>query len=330
MSHKTETQSSDSPLSLLLVSYGAPERKEDVVPFLTKLFAGKKVSPERLNAVTEKYYDFARQTGSFSPLNEECRSLIAGMLWEFNQDKIDINVYWGNLFWHPLLEETIAEMTRDGIKHAVYFTTSAFDSYVSNKRYTDILEAARQKIGSTAPILEKLPLPFDHSLFLEAQTDRLLDALAWFQLDDSSSDEPINNVIVLFSAHSIPKSDAKISTYSSQLTQTCRSVIEKCGTPDLPWGLVYQSRSGSAENWLGPDIKDRIREIAKTGQYRSVIVSPIGFFCENMETANDLDLEVGELCAELGLGFVRARAVGASPKICRMIREIVIGGNRGE
>jgi ferrochelatase len=89
--------------------------------------------------------------------------------------------------------------------------------------------------------------------------------------------------------------------------------------PSLTWELVFQSRSGTAEHWLTPDIKDRIREIAATGQYQTIIVSPIGFFCENMETVNDLDWEVGKICYKLGLRFIRARTIGALPKICKMI-----------
>jgi len=206
-------------------------------------------------------------------------------------------------------------MARDGVKHALCFATSAFDSLAGNGRYSDALESARQAVGDNAPILEKLPLPFDHPLFIEAQTDRLLETLAWHDLAGTSAS-------ILFSAHSIPLADAAQSLYVEQLQSTCRKIIEKSGT-SLPWELSYQSRSGSAEHWLGPDIKERIRELAADGQCRSVIVSPIGFFCENMETEYDLDVEIGECCAELGLSFFRSRAVGAMSKICRLIVEFI-------
>ena len=301
----------------LLLSYGAPERQEDVAPFLNHLFSGKNVPAERIAAAVQKYERFAAKTGRYSPLNSECQKLIDGILREYRrcESQESLPIYWGNLFWHPLLVDTVAEMARSGIKHAVCFATSAFDSPSGNQRYADALESARQAAGMNAPILEKLPLPFDHPLFIEAQTDRLLETLAWFHLAETPSP------CILFSAHSIPLADVAQCSYVEQLQSTCRTVIDKSGT-SIPWELVYQSRSGAAEHWLGPDIRERIRTLAADG-CRSVIVSPMGFFCENMETEYDLDIEVGGCCAEQGLAFYRAKAVGALPKICRLIVEIV-------
>ena len=300
---------------LLLVSYGAPERQEDVVPFLNNLFAGKNVPVERIAAAVQKYERFAAKTGYYSPLNAECRKLIAGV----RQIEPDLTIYWGNLFWHPLLTDTVAEMARDGVERAVCFATSAFDSPSGNRRYADALESARQAIGTSGgispPLIEKLPLSFDHPLFIEAQVECLKKATA--KSGGLTSPDP-PTAHILFSAHSIPLADAARCQYVQQLQSTCRAVIKKSGMP-LPWELVYQSRSGPAEHWLGPDIKDRIRELAATGQCQSVIVSPIGFFCENMETEYDLDIEVGECCAEWGLSFFRAKAVGAMPDICRLL-----------
>ena len=317
--------------SLLLVSYGAPERHEEVVPFLNNLFTGKNIPAERVAAAAQKYERFAKKTGHYSPLNSECRKLIAGI----RELVSGLPVYWGNLFWHPLLVDTVAEMAREGIERAVCFATSAFDSPSGNRRYADALMRAA---GANPPIkIEKLPLPFDHPLFIEAQAKRLIEAMEAVSIGDSRSDQIVrradpvtplccapgfhaNPSYILFSAHSIPLTDAAQSHYVEQLQSVCRSVINKIGT-SLPWELVYQSRSGAAEHWLGPDIKERIAELP-TGQVESLIVSPIGFFCENMETEYDLDMEVGERCAELGLSFHRAKAVGAMPEICRLIAEL--------
>ncbi|MDR2438618.1 MAG: ferrochelatase [Planctomycetaceae bacterium] len=308
--------------TFLLISYGAPEVKEEVIPFLHNLLANKinsTILPDRITVAAEKYYKMARQTGRLSPLNGECRNLIAGILREAERNNINLNVYWGNLFWHPLLEDTVSEMARDGVEHAICFTTSIFDSGISDKRYTDILEVARQKAGAMAPVFKRLSLLFDHPLFIEAQTDRLLEALAWITPNNGKYQEIVNSVLVLFSAHSIPKPDTACSNYVTQLRQTCQSVIEKCYIPSISWELVFQSRSGTVENWLEPDIKERIREIAATKQYQSIIVLPIGFFCENMETINDLDLEIGEICNELNIRFIRAKTIGTLPKTSKMI-----------
>ncbi|MDR2706888.1 MAG: ferrochelatase [Planctomycetaceae bacterium] len=313
--------------TFLLISYGAPEEREEVIPFLHNLLAGKmdsKILQDRITTASEKYEEMARRTGKLSPLNEECRNLIAGILRETESCNIALRIYWGNLFWHPLLENTVAKMMEDGIKQAIWFATSMFDSGTSYKRYNNALETACQKIGSAAPVFEKLQLTFDHPMFIEAQTDCLLEAFARIVSDNSQDHESENSVLVLFSAHSIPKSDAACSNYVTQLRQACRLVIEKCYTLSLTWELVFQSRSGTAEHWLTPDIKDRIREIAATRQYRTIIVSPIGFFCENMETVNDLDWEVGKICCEAGIRFIRAKAISTLQKTCKMIATEII------
>ena len=317
---------------LLLVSYGAPERQDEVVPFLNNLFAGKNVPAERIASAVQKYKRFAAKTGHYSPLNTECRKLIKGIRQECcphpnplpaGEGTIGTSlpmgektrIYWGNLFWHPFLADTIAEMAKDGIERAACFATSAFDSPSGNQRYADALESARRAVGTNAPILEKLPLPFDHPLFIEAQADSLPPVSAVVCR--------LPSAVLLFSAHSIPLADAAQSKYVEQLQSVCRSVIEKSGMT-MPWELVYQSRSGQAEHWLGPDIKERIITLATEGHVESVIVSPIGFFCENMETEYDLDVEAGELCAKLGLNYHRVKAVGGVPKICRMITELLL------
>jgi ferrochelatase len=303
---------------ILLVSYGAPERREEVMPFLERLFAGKNVPAERMAAVVRKYELYAAKAGHYSPLNAECRSIIGGI-------KLicpELPVYWGNLFGNPTIADAVTKMAKDGIDHAVCFATSAFDSHSGNQRYVDELELARRAVGASAPIIEKLPLSFDHPLFIEAQTDRLLEILSWNEWNDSDSPPPY----ILFSAHSIPIADAARSHYVEQLQTSCRTVIERSGT-HLPWELVYQSRSGPAENWLGPDIKERTSGLASEGQIGKILVSPIGFFCENMETEYDLDVEVGEHGAALGLSYIRSKAIGAMPKSCRLIVEL--SGNAG-
>ena len=331
---------------LLLVSYGAPECVEEVVPFLNNLFAGKEVSAQRRAAAIQKYEQYAAKTGHYSPLNAECRKLIDGIRRECSSRPnlctkgrgetspvgAEPLVYWGNLFGNPLLVDTISEMARNGVQRAVCFTTSAFDSPSGNQHYIHALESARRTVGKEAPILKILPLLFDHPLFIEAQTDRLLDALAQYHVAESTMLETASNrrqtAAILFSAHSIPSTDNVRCRYVEQLQTTCRTVIEKGGT-SIPWELVYQSRSGPTEHWLTPDIKERVGTLAAE-QIESVIVSPMGFFCENMETEYDLDIEIGELCAKLGLNFYRAKAVGGMPTICRLIAELAFGSKSSQ
>ena len=310
---------------LLILSYGAPERQEDVRPFLHNLFAGKNVPHQRIESAVQKYDAFAALSGHYSPLNEECRKLIEGL----RQLDPHRPIYWANLFWHPLLADTVNDMKRDGVEHAVCFATSAFDSPSGNTRYAEAL--AQVSMNHPPLLLEKLPLPFEHPLFIESQADKLREALTKMYAVGNTSEKNKRQLdvatrpYILFTAHSIPKADAIQSHYVEQLQSACRLVIKHVAD-GMSWELVYQSRSGVSDHWLGPDIKERISQLAEQN-CRRLVVSPIGFFCENMETQYDLDIEAGRCCVESGIEYHRAFAVGAMPKCCRMILDLADSTN---
>ena len=92
----------------------------------------------------------------------------------------------------------------------------------------------------------------------------------------------------------------------------------------LDAALVFQSRSGSTSTpWLGPSPEEFLREYIKNvPQLEQVVVSPIGFFFENMETIYDLDVEFKGVCEELGIKYRRAQCCGASRKLVDAVRRL--------
>jgi ferrochelatase len=126
----------------------------------------------------------------------------------------------------------------------------------------------------------------------------------------------------VFTAHSIPAAMAAGCRYEAQLLETCRLVCEEFGSGE--WELVYQSRSGPpSQPWLGPDVNERLRELAGAG-VRDVVVAPIGFLSDHLEVLYDLDTEAHQLCRELGLNMVRAGTVGTHPAVITMFRELIM------
>src|SRR5437660_7959616 len=103
--------------AILVVSFGGPESKEDVIPFLANVLRGRNVPRERMLAVAEHYYHF----GGRSPINDQCRELIAAL-----REVVELPVYWGNRNWHPMLADTLREMAADGIRRALAIATSAY------------------------------------------------------------------------------------------------------------------------------------------------------------------------------------------------------------
>src|SRR5213080_2994674 len=111
--------------AFLLVSFGGPERREDVIPFLENVLRGRNVPRERMLEVAGHYYHF----GGRSPINGQNRQLVQALREELKRDGPDLAVYWGNRNWHPFLTATLRQMRDEGRRHAVAFVTSAFSSY---------------------------------------------------------------------------------------------------------------------------------------------------------------------------------------------------------
>src|ERR1700687_4894418 len=95
--------------SLLIVSFGGPEKREDVIPFLENVLRGRNVPRERMLEVAEHYYHFDGK----SPINDENRGLIADLERELTREGPALPVYWGNRNWHPFLDETLRKMRAD-------------------------------------------------------------------------------------------------------------------------------------------------------------------------------------------------------------------------
>jgi protoporphyrin/coproporphyrin ferrochelatase len=274
--------------ALLLISFGGPEKREDVIPFLENVLRGRNVPHERLLAVAEHYYHF----GGKSPINDQCRALISAL----DSAGIGLPIYWGNRNWHPMLAETVQRMKDDGVKRALAIATSAFGSYSGCRQYREDIDAARAAIEG-APIIEKLPPFWRDSGFVEAMADRVRGAM-----------EQLPGAELVYTAHSIPVSMAQSSPYERQLKEAAGRVnsLLRLGQPMF----AYQSRSGPpGQPWLEPDILGYIRESAT----KRLVVAPIGFLSDHMEVIYDLDFEAAALAKERGIEFVRAGTVGTHP-----------------
>lgn len=300
--------------AILIVSFGGPEGPDDVIPFLENVLRGKNVPRERMLEVAEHYLHF----GGVSPINQQCRALIAALRDELAEHGPQLPIYWGNRNWHPMLADTLRQMRDDGIKHALAFMTSAFSSYSGCRQYRENVTQARAEVGEGAPKIDKLRTFFNHPGFIDPMRERVQAAI-----DQTPAGRQAKATTqIVFTAHSIPLAMASGCAYEAQLQESCRLVAE--AFPEQSWRLVYQSRSGPpTQPWLEPDICDYLRELHKQGEVTDVIISPIGFISDHMEVLFDLDTEARSVCAELGLNMIRAGTVGTHPVFIGMIRELI-------
>ncbi|MBX3168688.1 MAG: ferrochelatase [Candidatus Eremiobacteraeota bacterium] len=294
--------------ALLILSFGGPDKPDDVMPFLENVTRGRGIPRERLESVAEHYYHF----GGKSPINEQNLALIAALRAELARQGLELPVYFGNRNWHPLLPDTLRQMAGDGVKKALGFFTSAFSSYSGCRQYRENIIEARSQVGEAAPEVDKLRAFWNHPGFLEPMADSMREVYAGLSPEHTA---------VLFTAHSIPTSMAEGCRYEQQLEEACRIVADRACVAN--YELDYQSRSGSPHvPWLEPDVCDRIRELAGQGK-TDMVVLPIGFISDHMEVLYDLDTEALELCQELGVRLHRLPTVGTHPQFVAMIVELI-------
>jgi len=299
--------------AVLVVGFGGPEKKEDVIPFLENVLRGKNVPHARLLHVAEHYYHF----DGVSPINQHARDLIAALKPELERRDVNLPIFWGNRNWHPMLPDTLREMQAGGIQRSLALVLSAYSSYSSCRQYLENIQQARLQVGGQAPVVDKVRGFFNHPGFIAANTARIREAL------EKMTGEQRQGYFLAFTAHSIPLSMAEHCAYQAQLEETARLIATELGLTDGRWGMAYQSRSGRpTDPWLDPDICDYLRQVSGKG-IRDVVVHPVGFLSDHMEVIYDLDQEAQEVAAQIGLCMVRSSAVGTHPTFVAMLGELV-------
>lgn len=303
--------------AILLVSFGGPEKLDDVMPFLENVVRGRNVPRERLLEVAEHYAHF----GGVSPINAQNRQLIEAIQIELAGQGIDLPIYFGNRNWHPMLPDAMRQMKADGVRRALAFVTAAYSSYSSCRQYIQNIDDARSQVEG-APEVDKIRVFFNHPLFIQAQIRLVAAALE----EIPAPRRP--GARILFTAHSIPSSMAAGCGYEAQLLDTARLVATALGRSAQceagRWGLVYQSRSGPPQvPWLEPDVGDVLRTLAAEGSATDVVIAPIGFLSDHIEVLFDLDTEAALIAGQLGLNMVRAATVGTHPLFVKMIAQLI-------
>jgi len=325
-SQPDQTKADTSPYdALLLVSFGGPEKPEDVVPFLENVTRGRGIPRERLEEVGQHYYLF----GGRSPINDQNREFLDRLREDLSGAGIDLPVYWGNRNWDPYLRDTLEQMAADGITRAACFMTSAYSSYSSCRQYRENLADAVAALGvpsEDAPVLDKLRHYFNHPGFVEAVVDATLAALA--ELPVAARE----GAHLAFVTHSIPTAmndgsgpdgGAYVTQHRSVAQEVVDRVREETGRRHAH-ELVFCSRSGAPHvPWLEPDVNDHLRSLHAHG-VPGVVMVPVGFVSDHMEVIYDLDTEAMATAEEIGLPARRAATAGVDPRFVSAVRDLLL------
>ena len=305
--------------AILVIAFGGPEGPDDVRPFLENVLRGRRVAPERVEEVAHHYELF----GGVSPLTSLTIRQAEGMRDRLRARGLDLPVYVGMRNWRPFLADTLAQMSRDGVRRAVGFIAAPHRSYSSCTQYRENVRDARAAVRAAGLTDVEITYVEDwhaHPAFVDASTRQVQSAI------DELPREVREDAALVFTAHSIPSSMAARYPYQHQFEESASLIAalarERTGLP-LPHAAVYQSRSGRPEDpWLGPDICDHLRAARASGT-EAVVVCPAGFVCDHIEVLYDLDTEAAAVGREIGLTMARAKTVNDHPQFVEMMADVV-------
>jgi protoporphyrin/coproporphyrin ferrochelatase len=312
---------------ILLLSFGGPDKPEDVMPFLRIVTAGRGIPDERLTAVAEHYYSF----GGKSPINDQNLLLLAAVRSELDRRELMTALVWGNRNFDPFLIDTLREAHEAGMRRLVTIVTSAYTSYSSCRQYREDLAEAVAVLADEGRDIEvdKVRPYFNHPGFSRANARQVTEAVRGL------GQRPDDEVRLVFVTHSIPEGmddtsgpgDGEGNAYRREHLALSAAITDEVNATlgrVLDYELVYCSRSGSAsQQWLEPDVNDTFRSLASAG-VRTVVVAPIGFVSDHMEVRFDLDTEAAQTAAAEGLEMVRVPTVGTDPEFVSGLVDLVL------
>jgi ferrochelatase len=301
--------------ALLLLAFGGPRSLDEVEFLLTRLFKGRKPSPEQLDRVKERY----RLIGGSSPLPEITWGQAKALEKKLNAKGYPFKSYVGMRYGHPLIEETMKEILRDGIKRVIAIPMAPFRSRASTGAYVEEVNRVQKNLGGALEIsfVEGWHL---HPLFLEAIREKIREGLKEFNQEERKG------VRLLFTAHSLPKSIVENDPYASEIEASIKGVIE--GIDPFPWHMAYQSKGGGSEEWAGPDVESVLEDLSKE-KIREVLVVPIGFVSDHIEILYDVDILYRKKAESLGMILKRTQSLNNSEKFVEALAAMVEEHIRG-
>jgi ferrochelatase len=317
-----------SRIGVLLLNLGGPEQIEDVQPFLYNLFSDPEIirlpfpwlqkplawliSTLRAKKSQQNY----QEIGGGSPLRKITEAQGNALAKVLASRGHDAGVYIGMRYWHPYTEEAIAKVKREQISNLVILPLYPQFSISTSGSSFRVLE----DMWSQDPNLKQIkytliPSWYDNPGYLQAMTNLIAT-----ELDKFPNPEQVH---IFFSAHGVPQSyvDEAGDPYQKEI-EACTRLIMKTLNRDNDYTLAYQSRVGPVE-WLKPYTEDALNELGSQG-VKDLVVVPISFVSEHIETLQEIDLEYKEIAQEAGIeNFVRVPALNTDTHFINALADLV-------
>jgi ferrochelatase len=320
-------------VGVLLLNLGGPDKLEDVGPFLYNLFSDPEIirlpfrwlqrplawfiASRRTKTSQENY----KQIGGGSPLRRITEAQGEALKEQLSDLGQEANIYVGMRYWHPYTEEAIAHLTQDDIDKLVILPLYPQFSISTSGSSFRLLE----KLWQEDPKLQRLeytviPSWYKQPSYLQAMAELIAQEIDQFPNPD--------DVHIFFSAHGVPKSYVEEAgdPYQQEIEECTYLIMQTLNRPNAHT-LAYQSRVGPVE-WLQPYTEDALKELGAQG-VKDLVVVPISFVSEHIETLQEIDIEYREIAEEAGIhNFRRVPAPNTHPVFIRALADLVIEAMR--
>lgn len=315
-------------VGVLLLNLGGPDKIEDVRPFLYNLFSDPEIirlpvkilqkplawliSSLRAKKSQENYLEI----GGGSPLRQITEEQAEALKLKLAEMGQDAQVYIGMRYWHPFTEEAISKIKQDNIEQLVIlplYPQFSISTSGSSFRVLEEMWETDQALQNTKYTL--IPSWYENPQYLQAMADLIAQ-----EIDKCESPE---NAHVFFSAHGVPVSYVEEAgdPYQKEIEQCTRLIMETLGRNNQ-YTLAYQSRVGPVE-WLQPYTEDALKELGEK-EIKDLVVVPISFVSEHIETLQEIDMEYREVAEEAGIhNFHRVPALNTHPGFISSLAELV-------
>jgi ferrochelatase len=215
--------------------------------------------------------------------------------------------------WQPRIGDAVRELASAGVTRLVAICLAPHYSAASIGAYRRALDEAAEcdAAGLEVRFVERWGT---HPRFIAALADRLDATLATVPAPHR------RDAAVVFTAHSLPARLAEEGDpYPQEVEETARAVARRLGLPR--WRVAFQSAGARAVEWLRPRLGETLRELAEDG-IRAVVVQPVGFVSEHVETLYDLDVVARRRAQSLGLAFHRVPAASDHPELIAALADL--------
>ena len=292
--------------ALLLTAFGGPHTLDDVPPFLTELL-GRRPSDRQVRDLAARY----ESIGGGSPLPAMTMRQAAALRELLAGEGYPVAVYVGMGHGRPSIAQAVTQMAHDGMARVVMCSLSPYRSpYTSEGYYRE----TRRLCGHTCiqQVVEIDPW-YAHPSLWAAWAEHL------GKIDDR---EEIwsGTTPVVFTAHSLPLSIATSCGYVDQLRVTIEGIMTL--VPPLAWHLAFQSRGRGHEPWLTPAPETVLEQLRGRG-HENVVVVPLGFVADHLETLYDLDISLRTWAQSRGQTITRVPCFNDHTYFVRALADVV-------